>query len=486
MELSQTFYTLPNQRRRHGRQRKEAPLHPSQMSNVRRVYSFNQFQNPGLGGVRPLFLHKSRNYSPSLEISTPGYESRGRLAVRRHESCRGLPRIGTSWDSYHGESRETTGFGRRFHSAERKRYDVRDPGSFYTKKSSFDRSDTKLNYCFDSSDHSGADFPPFQFLTVEPYTMKYSKSQVLHPPRSQASWSGALTRSRPSNDRDFFGSSFDIENGTYSYQTFPRKHVGGQSSVNEKFGKAPRNVVARQISDREIVYKVENDHPGLHKRPTTETSLSSKSRSETSRAAPMRRQKLTDFLSDDLNPPDESDHFATHHLSDKVHHHKFAQTEDGGHGAVGDDGWTYSGKCNVQVVAKSPAESLVYQTLPNRPPRETCLARKSESFSVVARTKAERTPVLEVPVVRDENQNEVGAKSVFVKCPESQVPKQQAHSKAFLLKRTNSKSRLLKTEEQVKLAKFRRFFSSANIDSHEFKMRCLVRINTALRKEDRR
>jgi len=455
MEGSHTFYTLPNQNdcKRKGIQ---------SLPNVRRVYSFHESWNTE--NVNSLQVSNSHTFVPNMEISTPVFvrnDQRGRPLTRRHERCQGSPRVGTSWDGYSSQLGDKTGFGRRFHSAERKWCDTRYRAG---TKANLDCADARLNCYFDTTDQSNAEFSASLFLSVRPHSHKYvnasSERFKLHTVRSQTSWCGAISRSRPSKVKDFLGSDFSLRSGCKiapQVQMFSKKHFGIKSSCLDNFNEHPRGIVGNCDTKQIICNNLE----------TPETS-----------SGP---EKWNSLHKNSIERSSENVDVLLHHpMSEKVNHYKFAQTEDCGQCGVGNEDLNYIRKCDVYVLEKSPLESTVYKTLPNRTQKErSSLTKKAESFNIVS--KVERTSI---PRVRDENQNELRGKSVFVKC---QAP--QLHSnKAFLLTRTKSKSRFLKTEEQVKLAKFRRFFSSANIDSHEFKTSCLVRINTALtlRKEDTR
>jgi hypothetical protein len=63
--------------------------------------------------------------------------------------------------------------------------------------------------------------------------------------------------------------------------------------------------------------------------------------------------------------------------------------------------------------------------------------------------------------------------------------RRQKNHREMMLKRSKSRARMLKTEEQVKIVKFRRFLAAANIDGGEFKRRILAAKHVDQRKNEK-
>jgi hypothetical protein len=183
--------------------------------------------------------------------------------------------------------------------------------------------------------------------------------------------------------------------------------------------------------------------------------------------------------------------------------------------------WTYSGRCDVEILSDPDSRmSLdggagcnrmgIFPTLPNRTkPKLNAIekpVRKCESFHIVNKQQQQQQQKQQTvsgvskevcnyvekkspenKLVRDENQNVVTVQQ----CGEVKQTvvggsiRRQKNHREMMLKRSKSRARMLKTEEQVKIVKFRRFLAAANIDGGEFKRRILAAKHVDQRKNEK-
>ncbi len=150
----------------------------------------------------------------------------------------------------------------------------------------------------------------------------------------------------------------------------------------------------------------------------------------------------------------------------------------------------------------------MFPTLPNRsrPKLNTVEkpVRKCESFNVLNKpsdeevskercNNEEKSCHFPEFVMTDENKNYNVVQQQKVQCASNEVLSAMKpvktgsihRHKEMWLKRSKSRARMLKTEEQVKIVKFRRFLLAANIDSQEFKRRIMKAKNLDQRKDEK-
>ena len=184
-----------------------------------------------------------------------------------------------------------------------------------------------------------------------------------------------------------------------------------------------------------------------------------------------------------------------------------------------ENGWTYSGQCDVEILS-DPITGVnrigetginrmgLFPTLPNRsrPKLNTVEkpVRKCESFNMLNKPSDEEVSKEKCNneekschfpefVMLDENKNYSVIQQQKVQCATSEVlsgakPVKTGsihRQKEMWLKRSKSRARMLKTEEQVKIVKFRRFLMAANSDSLEFKRRIMKAKNLDQRKDEK-
>ena len=475
------------------------------------------------------------------------------MPARRHESLR----LSSSWEpagsisAYYRSgsgSRSGSGFGTRFHSTERRRYDRRieaiptSEGKLGLVQNRFDKSDAfymSEQSVFNrtkKSDSSGkfntlmtrkSEFQP-QFADTmldqhRQYDPEKSRAGVASEflftgkpePNSVSAYSvGSKNQSVQTSDVDFADQQFIMIpepdfSTTCSGDLDDDYDVPSFSVVSKHSGSAPE---ANKKDDYVIGTRISSVK---HRQGKPEMT----SQKEQLEHQSGRLKNVSGVF-------DHEGHFEAQTFNGKYGSSK-NQFEDNSDQNVfhssKDNCWTYSGQCDVEILSgpgsirvseKGVNRMGLFPTLPNRTrgiPVEKPV-RKCESFQVkkqqqqqhqkqqkqqhsgeVSKEKCntEKSSVVPEPsrqLQLDENENVCGesdhvmpttnkvlssltAANVVSKLVASGSVRRQKSPREIWLKRSKSRARMLKTEEQVKLVKFRRFLKAANIDADDFKKR---------------